>query len=78
MRQQQQAYTGEPKRPAPQLSEPLWTGRVVRHETFGNGVIVRVRGSDLFIDFPGHGEKWFELEDIGTWIEWVDLPNQAS
>lgn len=74
-RRQLEGYAEQTREQSLRPDEPSWVGRTVRHKDFGTGTIVRVRGPDLFIDFPGYGEKWFEREDFGRWIEWVDAPD---
>jgi ATP-dependent DNA helicase RecQ len=40
----------------------LWAGEEVRHETFGEGVVLEVNGDRVEVDFAGHGTRVVKTE----------------
>ncbi len=42
---------------AEEQPHPLWAGEEVRHETFGEGVVLEVNGDRVEVDFAGHGTR---------------------
>ena len=55
-----EVYARAEAEPAPAGEEEpheLWAGEEVRHETFGEGVVLAVNGDRAEVDFSGHGTR---------------------
>jgi hypothetical protein len=44
--------------------QPFGMGDVVRHQTWGEGEVVRIQGDTIGAYFPGHGEKLLKASFI--------------
>ncbi len=56
------AETGAVNGHSEEAPHALWAGEEVRHETFGEGVVLEVNGERAEVDFAGHGTRTIRVE----------------
>ncbi|MBV9772712.1 MAG: RecQ family zinc-binding domain-containing protein, partial [Gemmatimonadetes bacterium] len=58
------AMVGESPATQPSEEQPhvLWAGEEVRHETFGEGIVLEINNDRAEVDFAGHGTRVVRLE----------------